>query len=465
MLCEKLRINEKNLSLRISFLKLDDKDLSTLESLKPWLNKRARAIVKRFYDFQFKHPMSMGFFNAYAERNKLSLSKLREHLESAQAEYLQQWGLAGERGIDMKYFERRLFIGQLHNQIGLPQKLYMGSYSLLMELIEDQLYRDYFFRPWFRKRAHRAMTRMMLLDMQAVSDGFMVDLLDELGDLETIIKVRDDKEDLSDHVNTAKHFLKGLLERVARTCEELDEAMEGLLEKAETLSSSSQQEAASIQQMTTTLTHIRQSVSKNDERVRETARITTGGEAANESDSMLSEEEARSLTAAMQDIGTASREIAEIVDLINDIAFQTNLLALNASVEAARAGHNGRGFAVVANEVRALSVKTKESSENIKRLVTRATGAINKGDSFVSDVADRIHAIAEDLRQQTTSIAEFSTASEEIDRAAQSNAQGAEEIFSIVEKLRVNTQELRQSLNGDTIQDTRNSSATAGSPY
>ncbi len=465
MLCEKLCINEKNLALRLSFLKLGDSDLATLKKLKPWLEKRAGIIAKRFYDFQFRHPASMGFFNEYAERNNLRLSKLREHLESAQTEYLQQWGMAGERGIDLKYFERRLRVGQLHNQIGLPQKWYMGSYSLYMELIEEQLRRDYFFRPWFRNRARQAFNRIMLLDMQAVSDGFLVDLLGELGDLENIIKVRDEKEDLSDHVNMAKKFLKELLARVTTTCEELGDAMEGLREKAESLSSSAQQEAASIQQMNATLTHIRQSVLKNDERVQETARITTGGHTGNDEDVTLTVEETLSLTVAMRDIGSASQEIAEIVDLINDIAFQTNLLALNASVEAARAGHNGRGFAVVANEVRALSEKTKESSENIKRLVERATGAITKGDSFVSDVADRIHAIAEDLSQQTTSIAEFTSASEEIDRAAQSNAQGAEEIFTIAEKLRHNTRALRESLNDNSVQDTHNSQATTANPY
>ncbi|MDQ2070077.1 globin-coupled sensor protein [Natronospira bacteriovora] len=465
MLCEKLRINETNLSLRLSFMNLGQAELNTIRRLQPWLKKRASRIARKFYDFQFEHESSLGFFNEYAERNNIPLARLREHLESAQTEYMLQWGLAGERGIDLKYFERRLRIGQLHNQIGLPQKWYMGSYALYMQLLEDQLRRDYFFRPFFRNRARRALFRIMLLDMQAVSDGFLVDLLGELGDVERIITVRNNKEDLSDHVNGVKMYLRELLEKVTSCCEELSGAMDSLRAKAETLSSSAQQEAASIQQMNATLMHIRQSVTQNDERVRETACITIGRKDSNGDTVELTTEETLSLTAAMRDIGSASREIAEIVDLINEIAFQTNLLALNASVEAARAGHNGRGFAVVANEVRALSVKTKESSENIKRLVQRATGAITKGDSFVLDVAERIQAIAEDLGRQTTSIAEFTSASQEIDRAAQSNAQGADEIFSIAEQLRENTRELRQALKGQSVEDTHNSPATAASPY
>ncbi|MCP1726383.1 methyl-accepting chemotaxis protein [Natronospira proteinivora] len=465
MLCEKLRINPVNLSLRLSFLGLGKKEQSTLRRLKPWLDKRANSIAKAFYAFQFDHEASLEFFRLYAERNNTDLERLREHLESAQTEYMLQWGMAGEEGIDLKYFERRLRVGQLHNQIGLPQKWYMGSYALYMDLIEQQLRRDFFFRPWFRNRARRALTRLMLLDMQAVSDGFLVDLLGELGDLEQIIQIHNEKEDLSDHVNSAKNFLRELLERVTVTCEEFGEAMDRLRSKAESLSSSAQQEAASIQQMNATLLHIRQSVSKNDERVKETADITVGNNGSNNETVENSTEETLSLTAAMQNIGAASQEIAKIVDLINDIAFQTNLLSLNASVEAARAGENGKGFAVVANEVRALSAKTKDSSENIKYLVQQATGTITKGDSFVLDVAERIQAIAEDLGRQTTNMAEFTSASEEIDRAAQSNARGAEEIFNIVDRLRENTNELRRTLNGRSAQDTHNSSATIASPY
>jgi len=465
MLCENMRINQKNLSLRLSFLKLGAKEQAMLRRLKPWLEKRASRIARSFYDFQFEHEASFDFFRRYAKRNNMHLDSLREHLESAQAEYMLQWGMAGERGIDLKYFERRLRIGQLHNQIGLPQKWYMGSYALYIELIEKQLRKDFFFRPWFRNRARQALTRLMLLDLQAVSDGFLVDLLGELGDLDKIIHIPDEKEDLSDHVNVVKIFLRELLEKVTATCEELGEAMDRLRSKAENLSSSAQQEAAAIQQMNATLLHIRQSVTKNDQRAKETAHITIGSNSNHGETAGLNSEETLSLTGAMRNIGLASQEIAKIVDLINEIAFQTNLLSLNASVEAARAGEHGKGFAVVANEVRALSVKTKESSENIKRLVQGATGAVTKGDSFVLDVAERIQAIAEDLDGQTTSIAEFTSSSEEIDQAAQSNARGAEEIFTIAAQLRENTDELRRALNGHSAQDTHNSPATSGNPY
>lgn len=93
--------------------------------------------------------------------------------------------------------------------------------------------------------------------------------------------------------------------------------------------------------------------------------------------------------AAIQEINTSSRKIADIISVIDGIAFQTNILALNAAVEAARAGEQGRGFAVVASEVRSLAGRSAEAAKEIKSLITTSVEQVEKGAGLVNSAGDR----------------------------------------------------------------------------
>ncbi len=139
---------------------------------------------------------------------------------------------------------------------------------------------------------------------------------------------------------------------------------------------------------------------------------------------------------AMAAIERGSQEIAQIVSLIDAIAFQTNLLALNAGVEAARAGDAGRGFAVVATEVRALAQRSANAAKDIKELVTAAGEQVNSGVSLVAEtgkVFDRISTtiaevngsiaeIARSAETQATDLKQVNGAITEMDRTTQQNA-------------------------------------------
>jgi methyl-accepting chemotaxis protein len=139
---------------------------------------------------------------------------------------------------------------------------------------------------------------------------------------------------------------------------------------------------------------------------------------------------------AMEQINDASRKIADIIGVIDDIAFQTNLLALNAAVEAARAGEQGRGFAVVASEVRSLAGRSATAAKEIKGLIQDSVSKVEDGSALVTQsgqalgqivtsvkkVSDIVAEIAAASREQSAGIEQVNTAVMQMDEMTQQNA-------------------------------------------
>jgi hypothetical protein len=115
----------------------------------------------------------------------------------------------------------------------------------------------------------------------------------------------------------------------------------------------------------------------------------------------------------MRDINTSSQKIADIIGVIDSIAFQTNILALNAAVEAARAGEQGRGFAVVASEVRALAGRSAEAAREIKGLISASVERVAQGSDLVDKAGATMQEVVQSIRRVTALVGEISSASAE----------------------------------------------------
>ncbi len=115
----------------------------------------------------------------------------------------------------------------------------------------------------------------------------------------------------------------------------------------------------------------------------------------------------------MDGISASSKKIADIIGVIDEIAFQTNLLALNAAVEAARAGEQGRGFAVVASEVRNLASRSADAAKEIKTLIKDSVARVEDGSRLVGESGETLEQLVAAVKKVSDIIAEISTASEE----------------------------------------------------
>jgi methyl-accepting chemotaxis protein len=158
----------------------------------------------------------------------------------------------------------------------------------------------------------------------------------------------------------------------------------------------------------------------------------------------------------MKGINESSRKIADIIGVIDGIAFQTNILALNAAVEAARAGEQGRGFAVVASEVRALAGRSAAAAKEIKTLIDASVGQVEQGNHLVGQAGETMTEVVNAIRRVTDIVAEISAASTEqssgvaqvgeavtqMDRGTQQNAALVEQMAAAASNLQSQAHDL-----------------------
>jgi methyl-accepting chemotaxis protein len=166
------------------------------------------------------------------------------------------------------------------------------------------------------------------------------------------------------------------------------------------------------------------------------------------------------VVSTMHDIDRASGRIAEIIGVIDGIAFQTNILALNAAVEAARAGEQGRGFAVVATEVRSLAGRSAEAAREIKGIIAESVNTVKKGSALVENAGQTMRDIAASVLEVSTTIESIRQISNEqleavvhinasisgLDQATQQNAAMVEESAAGATSLAQETQNLRHAV-------------------
>jgi len=284
--------------------------------------------------------------------------------------------------------------------------------------------------------------------LKAVADGDLTrevrtGRLDEVGDIQHALAVMQRR--LSEMVQQ----VRAGAESVSTASTQIAMGNSDLSTRTEAQASSLQQTAASVEEMASTVRNNAGNAQQAN------ALAAAASDAATQGGEVVSE-----VVHTMNGIQAASRKIADIIGVIDGIAFQTNILALNAAVEAARAGEQGRGFAVVASEVRTLAQRSANAAREIKALIHDSVEKVNAGSQQVDAAGHAIQDVVAQVRQVTALVSEIAHASAEqsqgigqinqavghLDQATQQNAALVEQSMAAAESLQGQAAKLAESM-------------------
>ncbi|KPU02179.1 chemotaxis protein [Enterobacter cloacae subsp. cloacae] len=291
------------------------------------------------------------------------------------------------------------------------------------------------------------------------------------GDLVKRIDVESDNE-----MGELAHSLRHMQGELARTVGEVRQGAHAIYSGASEiamgnndLSSRTEQQAASLEETAASMEELTATVKQNAENARQASHLAlSASETAQKGGKVVD-----NVVQTMRDITASSQKIADIISVIDGIAFQTNILALNAAVEAARAGEQGRGFAVVAGEVRNLAQRSAQAAREIKSLIEDSVNRIDLGSTLVESAGETMDEIVNAVTRVTDIMGEIASASDEqsrgidqvglavseMDRVTQQNASLVEESAAAAAALEEQASRLTQAVAVFRIQQGQASTA------
>jgi methyl-accepting chemotaxis protein len=274
--------------------------------------------------------------------------------------------------------------------------------------------------------------------------------------------------DLINIMATVVSSVKGAAEEVSRGADEISQGNTNLSQRTEEQASSLEETASSMEQMTST-------VKQNADNAGQANQLAVAArDQAEKGGAVVSK-----AVKAMTEINDASKKIADIIGVIDEIAFQTNLLALNAAVEAARAGEQGRGFAVVATEVRNLAGRSATAAKEIKALIQDSVKKVDEGSSLVTQSGVTLEQIVASVKKVTDIVAEIAAASNEqsagieqvnkavmqLDELTQQNAALVEQATAASQSMAEQARGLNESMQRYSVSDSEfAANAASGAP-
>jgi methyl-accepting chemotaxis protein len=299
----------------------------------------------------------------------------------------------------------------------------------------------------FIRSLSQDINRMLDVVQDPVREVIRVMNLVAKGDLNQSMEgeLKGDFGEMQDYVNSTIDVLRRTVNGVRETADSIDSASSEISQGNQDLSQRTEEQASSLEETASSIEQLTSTVQQTAENARESLQMAGTARQKAEHGGEISGQ----VVEAMSAIKQSSREISDIITVIDEIAFQTNLLALNAAVEAARAGEHGRGFGVVAAEVRNLAQRSATAAKDIKRLIKDSGQKVEDGTRLVSEssetlqeivtafqsVNDKIEEIASATEEQSTGIDEINKAVSQLDEVTQQNASLVEEMASAAESL------------------------------
>ncbi|HZY16238.1 MAG TPA: methyl-accepting chemotaxis protein, partial [Ramlibacter sp.] len=265
-------------------------------------------------------------------------------------------------------------------------------------------------------------------------------------DAELVVRGMDETAELLRALEAMKQDLRRLVGEVAQGARSVADTSAQIAQGNVDLSQRTEEQASTLEETASSMEELTSTVTQNAENARTATQLALGAsEVATRGGQVVGQ-----VVSTMNGISESSRKIADIIGVIDGIAFQTNILALNAAVEAARAGEQGRGFAVVAAEVRNLAQRSAAAAKEIKGLIGESVDKVGAGTRLVDDagktmgeivtsvrkVSDLIADIAAASQEQDSGIQQVNTAVTQMDQVVQQNASLVEEANAATESMK-----------------------------
>lgn len=450
---------------RLDFMQLDAAGRADIRALKPIVLRELPKGLDKFYQQLRQTPEVKRFFAT------------DDHISRAKTAQAGHWENIANGDFSADYISKVKTIGSVHARIGLEPRWYIGGYAIILDHMIKEVVNEHSPKAGlFSGRSTKpealgamlgSLVKAVLLDMdlaisvyideaEAAKQKAQQEIIEQersmvrdvfgramkaIAAKEIGYQINDTLpeayEPLRQDFNQALQELCQTISGIGGACQGISGSATELLDGANDLSRRTEQQAAAIEETAAALEEITTTVKDSSRRAEEAGALVARAKSGAE----LSGQVMEKAVAAMGAIEGSSREISNIIGVIDDIAFQTNLLALNAGVEAARAGEAGKGFAVVAQEVRELAQRSAKAAKEIKELITNSGAQVKSGVSLVGETGRTLSTIVEQVseinrhivhivdgaREQALALQEISQSVHQMDQSTQQNAAMVEE--------------------------------------